>query len=51
MWDAPFTYSHQYPYFVNAPIKNSVRHPNYWTHSDVSSGLDFSQSNRTKLTD
>lgn len=48
MYDAPFSYPHQYqypnPYYFNVPINNNVIQPQYWTTHDVANRFDFFQS-------
>ncbi|CAH0142706.1 hypothetical protein SRABI134_00575 [Peribacillus sp. Bi134] len=48
MYDAPFSYPHQYqypnPYYFNEPINNNIIQPKYCTTHNVASRLDFFQS-------
>ncbi|PAK33326.1 hypothetical protein CHI08_26225, partial [Peribacillus simplex] len=48
MYDAPFSYPHQYqysnPYYFNEPINNNMIQPKYCNTHDVANQLDFFQS-------
>ncbi|MBM7693327.1 mannose-6-phosphate isomerase-like protein (cupin superfamily) [Peribacillus deserti] len=50
MYDAPFSYSHQYqfpnPNYFNEPINNNIIQANYWTTHDVANRLDLFQSSK-----